>query len=123
MTTLGKLGEELVAKYYKKLGYKILERNFIFPHGKQMGELDLVVGKEKELVFVEVKTRTNSKFGTPFESVDIYKQRKLVKMAKFYVQQKSKFSDYNYRIDVAAVDIDNRENPVIILTNAIGDMD
>lgn len=123
MFSLGSRGEDLVAEYYRNLGFRILARNFIFPKGKQIGELDLIVLKENELVFVEVKTRSNSKYGTPFESVDINKQRKLVKMAKLYLLLNSKLATKNYRIDVAAVDIDNPENPVIILTNAIEDQD
>ena len=120
---LGKVGEDLVAAHYGKLGYKVCSRNFIFPRGKQMGELDLIVSKDREIVFVEVKARSNAKFGTPFESVDFYKQRKLVKMAKLYMSQNKKYQGYNYRIDVAAVDIDNKQNPVIILTNAVEDTD
>lgn len=120
---LGKLGEDLVAAHYSKLGYKICDRNFIFPHGKQMGELDLIAAKNNEIVFVEVKTRSNKRFGTPFESVDIYKQRKLVKMAKLYMSLHPKYKGFNFQIDVAAVDIDNPHNPVIILANAIEDFD
>jgi len=121
MTDLGKRGEDLVADYYKKLGYRILDRNFKPKFGKQMGELDLIVRKNNEIVFVEVKTRRNEKFGSPFDAVDFYKQQKLVKMAKFYMQQ-PEFSNFDFRIDVAAVDIDNKSEPVIILENAIGDV-
>jgi len=123
MTELGSRGEKLVAEHYKKLGYRVLNTNYIFPRGKQVGELDLVVQKNKELVFVEVKTRSSNKFGTPFEAVNIYKQRKLVKMANLYLMIHPEFADYDYRIDVAAVDIDNSQNSVIILTNAIEDLD
>jgi putative endonuclease len=120
---LGQKGEELVAQYYQNLGFKIIDRNFKFTSGKQMGEIDLVAHKDNEIVFVEVKTRSNEKFGTPFESVDLSKQRKLVKMAKLYINLKTKFHSSDYRIDVAAVDIDNPDNPVIILANAIEDFD
>ncbi|OGE73607.1 MAG: YraN family protein [Candidatus Doudnabacteria bacterium RIFCSPLOWO2_02_FULL_42_9] len=120
---LGEQGERLVEQYYKQRGYKLLERNYIFPHGKQMGEIDLIFIKDQELVFVEVKARSSNQFGTPFEAVDFSKQRKLVKTAKLYLKTKPQFVDYNYRIDVAAVDIDNSENPVIILENAIEDLD
>ncbi len=123
MTTLGQQGERLVEEKYKTNGYKLLERNYIFPKGKQVGELDLVFTKEQELVFVEVKTRSNNSYGGPFEAVDQSKQRKLVQTAKLYLQLHPKFSGYDYRIDVAAVDIDNFQNPVIILENAIEDLD
>ncbi|MBX4205368.1 MAG: YraN family protein [Candidatus Doudnabacteria bacterium] len=120
---LGQLGETLVAETYLKLGFEVLDRNYKFAHGRQMGELDLVVRKGNQVIFVEVKTRRGNKFGTPFDSVDIYKQRKLVKMVKLYLSVKRISPDINYRIDVAAVDIDNRENPVIILANAVEDSD
>lgn len=120
---LGVIGEDLVAKDYKKHGFVLIERNYIFPHGKQIGEIDLIFQKGKEIVFVEVKARSSNKFGTAFEAVDFFKQRKLVKTAKLYMQLHPKFSGFDYRIDVAAVDIDNTDKPVIILTNAIEDTD
>ncbi len=123
MNELGQKGEDLVLKHYQKLGYKLLERNYVFPHGKQVGEIDLIFEKNSELVFVEVKARSNSRFGGPFEAVDYSKQRKLVKTAKLYVQFHPKLAIDNFRIDVAAVNIDNLLEPVIILTNAIEDLD
>jgi putative endonuclease len=123
MNKVGQIGEDLVCAHYQKLGFEILDRNFIFPHGKQVGELDLVVRKNNEIAFVEVKTRRNNKFGDPYEAVDFYKQRKLVKMVKLYLKLHPKFSDFDYHIDVAAVDIDNIGEPVIILANAIEDYD
>ena len=120
---IGEKGERLVEREYLNRGFKLLERNYIFPKGKQTGELDLIVTKNKELIFVEVKTRTNNSFGGPFEAVDTYKQRKLVRTTKLYLQLHPKYQEYNYRIDVAAVDVDNTENPVIILENAIEDLD
>ena len=123
MKSLGQAGEDLTAEHYQKQGYKLLERNYIFPHGKQMGEVDLIFFKNNEIVFVEVKTRTNNKFGGPFEAVDFFKQRKLIKTAKLFLQLHPKWQDCNFRIDVAAVDIDNAEQPVIIIANAIEDLD
>lgn len=123
MKTLGATGEKLVEEKYLSEGYRLLERNYIFPHGKQMGEIDLIFIKNQELVFVEVKTRSNDRFGGAFEAVDQSKQQKLVRTAKLYLQLHPKFENNNYRIDVAAVDIDNQEQPVIILMNAIEDFE
>lgn len=122
MGNLGKAGEDLVAAYYENLGFKILDRNYIQRFGKQMGEIDLVASKQNEIVFVEVKTRASARFGTAFEAVDFSKQRKLVNMAKLYLSVHPDCQAYNPRIDVASVDVDNKENPVIILTNAIEDL-
>lgn len=123
MKQIGQAGERLVERKYLDLGFQLLERNYIFPRGKQVGELDLIFLKGRELVFVEVKTRSNNSFGGPFEAVDRNKQRKLVLTAKLYLQLHPKFQSFDYRIDVAAVDVDNPANPVIILENAIEDLD
>jgi putative endonuclease len=120
--SLGQEGEDLVAQDYKYRGYKLLEKKYIFPHGKQIGEIDLIFLKNQEIVFVEVKARSNNRFGGPFEAVDLNKQKRLIKTAKLYLQLHPKFSEFDYRIDVAGVDIDNPQNPVIILENAIGDI-
>ncbi|WP_276661388.1 YraN family protein, partial [Syntrophomonas wolfei] len=58
---LGLWGEELAAQYLGKKGYKILERNFY----TRYGELDLVCEKDDNIVFVEVKTRRSTRFGSP----------------------------------------------------------
>ena len=121
--SLGSTGENLVAKHYQFLGYKLLEQNYIFPRGKQMGEIDLIVAKDQELVFVEVKTRRSSKFGSGLDAVDFFKQRKLVKTMKLYLRQHPHYQSWNYRIDVATVDLDNPTQPVIIILNAIEDLD
>lgn len=123
MNSLGSTGEQLVAKNYRDQGYRLLEKNYIFPHGKQVGEIDLIFEKDKEIIFVEVKSRSGNKFGGPFEAVDFNKRRKLVKTAKLYLSLHPKFAGFDYRIDVAGVDIDNSAQPVIILTNAIEDLD
>ncbi len=123
MSDLGKLGEDLVEREYQKLGFKTVARNYIFPKGKQIGELDLICKKNNELVFVEVKLRQSEKYGSSFEAVDEYKQRKLVKMAKLFIQLHPEYHESNYRIDVAAVAIDNGQSSVTILTNAIEDLD
>jgi len=123
MPQSGKLGEELVAHHYKKLGFSILDTNYIFHKGKQMGELDLVARKDREIVFVEVKTRGSTAFGDAFSAVNSSKQRKLVHMAKLYMAVHPQYRGFDFRIDVAAVDIDNKANPVIILTNVIEDLD
>jgi putative endonuclease len=120
---LGQQGEELVAKYYIGNGYKIIGRNVKIFGVKQFGEIDVIALKGNALVFIEVKTRRSTTYGTPAESVNYFKQRKLIKTVKVYLQQHPQFQDFDWRIDVAEVDIDNPVNPVIILTNVIEDLD
>jgi putative endonuclease len=123
MTNLGARGEDMVARFYEKSGYKLVERNFRHPKGKQTGELDLVFTKGKFLVVVEVKTRRSEAFGSPFDSVDRFKQERLRRTTKLYVLTHQQYADYDCRIDVAAVDIDNPVQPVKILENAVEDLE
>jgi|SRR3989338_5400914 len=77
---VAKLGEDLACKLLKSKGYKILERNF----RKGYGELDIITQLDNLLVFVEVKTRTVERFGTPFESITPWKLKSLIKTGIFY---------------------------------------
>lgn len=77
---IGKKGEDLAALFLKKKGYKIIERNF----RKSYGEIDIIAVKDNILVFIEVKTRTGGKFGTPLEAITSWKLKPLVKAAQFY---------------------------------------
>ena len=80
---IGKKGEDLAVQYLKKHGYKILERNF----RKHYGEIDIIAidrSEEPILVFIEVKTRTSSQFGTPFEAITSHKLQPLLKTAQLY---------------------------------------
>jgi len=76
----GKLGEELAAKFLTDKGYLILERNYRFGRA----EVDIIVQKDKTLIFVEVKTRKNNRFGFPEEFVDKKKQKLMRSAAEEY---------------------------------------
>lgn len=95
---IGKLGEDLAVKYLKQKGYKIIERNFTC----KQGEIDIICIDKKELVFIEVKTRTNDKFGKPVEAVDVNKKKHLFKAIKYYLYSRNLENEY-VRIDVIEV--------------------
>ena len=78
---LGREGERRAAGFLRKAGYKILYQNFRPTNG---GEVDLVcrVRAVRELVFVEVKTRSSETYGAPAEAVDWDKQRRIVQAAR-----------------------------------------
>ena len=94
---LGKKGEKLAEAYLKKLGYKIVQRNFQTP----FGEADLIVLDGDETVFVEVKTRSSDLFGLPSEGVTPQKRQRYFKIAQFYGLQKGE--EPNARFDVVEV--------------------
>lgn len=99
---LGKKGEKLVAEYLENEGYTILKTNYRTP----MGEADIVAQDGDEVVFVEVKTRSGDKYGTPAESVVKKKRQTYIKIAKFYWLQTGE--EPNARFDVAEVYADGR---------------
>ncbi len=95
---LGDKGEAKVFDYLTNNGYIVIERNYTCP----IGEIDLIAKHDGMIVFVEVKTRTSSKFGLPREAVNFYKQKKLRDLAMYYLKTTKKF-DYQCRFDVAEV--------------------
>lgn len=62
---LGRIGENIIADYITKLGYKVVERNFEC----NQGEIDIIAKDKEELVFIEVKTRTDISYGEASEAV------------------------------------------------------
>ncbi len=77
----GKKGEELAAKFLEEKGYEIVERNYRW----KRFEIDLIVKKEPFLVFVEVKTKTNTSFGNPEDDVTDKKAAQVMAAAEEYV--------------------------------------
>jgi len=100
----GSLGEKIAAEYLKKKGYKIVEKNFKNPLGRQLGEIDIIAKKDKELIFVEVKTQKISRFESvpPEEKITPHKLHKLNKAGQFYIKSKGLWSA-NYRFDAVIV--------------------
>ena len=94
----GKYGEEFATEYLKKNKYKILERNY----KNRYGEIDIIASKNKVTVFVEVKTRFSSSYGSPYEAVDFYKRRRITNSAKAYLVKKGQFYS-DVRFDVIEV--------------------
>jgi len=93
----GKIGEEIAKKYLEKQGYKILAQNF----KTKYAEIDLVAKKDKELIIVEVRTKKGDLFGTPEESLDKRKLRKIWFNAQGYANW-VKWSG-PYRIDAVCI--------------------
>ena len=113
---IGVLGEKLAADYLKKRGYKIIQRNFRC----REGEIDIIAQKGECLVFVEVRTKRNTTFGTPEESVTFFKREKLISLANVYLQSYDK-PPLSWRIDVVAVELgaNNRVSRLDHIENAV----
>lgn len=95
---IGRSGEDIAVKYLLENNYKIIERNFTC----RQGEIDIIVKDKNEMVFIEVKTRTNKNYGEPIDAVTYYKQKHILKSVQYYLY-KRKLEDVFIRIDVIEV--------------------
>ena len=107
---LGKKGEDLAAGFMEAKGYIILDRNYRF----ERAEIDLVALRFEpaELVFIEVKTRSNTKDSYPEESIDTKKKKRLFKVADSYIYEK-KMNTVPTRFDIISIAMDNPDHPMI----------
>ena len=112
-TEIGAVGEDLAAEYLKNKGFFIVERNFRTRHL----EIDLICENETHLLFVEVKTRTDtgtiSKYGRPAAAVDAKKRQHLVDAASSYLRANP--TSRKPRIDVLEVYL-NRKGALVTLS-------
>lgn len=101
---IGMVGEEEVAKYLEKIGCNILYRNY----RTNKGEIDIIFEEGENLVFGEVKTRTNELFGKPCESVDKVKRNKIIYVAKQFIYRNVAY-DKEVRFDVFEVNYNEKK--------------
>lgn len=94
----GQEGEQLAVRHLKRLGYRIICRNYRSP----LGEIDIIARHRGVLVFVEVKSRSTETFGSPKLAVTPAKQRKLSQVAWHYLQQHN-LTEANARFDVVTI--------------------
>ena len=111
---IGKNGEQLAVKYLIKNNYKILETNFEC----RQGEIDIIAKDKQELVFIEVKTRTNNLYGQPSEAVDLTKQNHIKKVIAYYLY-KNKLENSFIRIDVIEIKINQNKKYINHIKEAI----
>lgn len=97
---IGKRGEDFAANFLRKKGYRIIERNF----KKRYGEIDIVARDKDILVFVEVKTRKSTEFGSPLEAITPWKLKALVRSCYYYKSIHPEFPEA-LRIDLVAIDL------------------
>ena len=96
--TFGAWGEDLVAEWYVKRGYDIVERNWRC----RQGEIDIIASRDSVLVICEVKTRATADFGSPALAVDANKQQRLRRLAAHWLSE-NPTTRASVRFDVAAV--------------------
>lgn len=112
-TGTGRTGEDLAVCYLESHGYTIVERNY----RKRFGEIDIIARDDECLVFVEVKTRGNSRFGSPFDAVDLHKQQQISRVALAFMT-KYRCREIEVRFDVIAVYLEKPSPRIELIKNA-----
>jgi putative endonuclease len=74
-------GEAIAERYLTTKGYSILAKNYRF----EKSEIDIIAKKENILIFVEVKARTDNRYGFPEEAISDKKKEKLMEGAEAYL--------------------------------------
>ena len=94
---LGQEGEQAAANYLQKNGWKIHIMNYHF----KRCEIDLIASQNDLLIFVEVKTRTNTSHGLPEDFVDVKKAENIIKGAEHYITENNWIG--NIRFDIVSI--------------------
>ena len=119
---IGKIGEEITARFLMKQGFRVIERNYKV----KVGEIDIIAEKDNVIRFIEVKSvkvRDCNKIEgltiSPQDNLTFSKWSKLLLAIEMYTIHKNIQYQTPYQIDLACVYIDTekKEGRVIIVKN------
>jgi putative endonuclease len=105
---VGRRGEDCAAEYLVASGYTLLARNWRC----SQGEIDLIAARGGDIVFVEVKTRSGTGYGHPFEAITVAKLARLRRLAAAWCEQAAPRAR-RIRIDAIAVIARPGQDPVV----------
>ena len=96
---LGRIAEQAALSFLMGKGLTLLTRNYAC----RLGEIDLIMRDSDQLVFVEVRLRSNRFYGDGLASITRQKQKRIILAAKHFLSSKSSFAHFNCRFDVVAI--------------------
>ena len=112
---LGELGEDLACEELVRRGYAILARRYRC----RGGELDIIARHRGALVFVEVKTRRDARFGGGVGAMTALKRRRMVRLAHDYLARHGA-AESACRFDVVSIMLDGAQPMIEVFENAFG---
>ena len=117
--TTGAAGEKLAAQFLLRRGYSIIETNYRC----REGEVDIIASKEDCVVFIEVRTKRSSAFGSPEESITDRKRRTCVRLRHATARLMKVCLRHGASSDVVAVELDvaGRVRRIEVIENAVED--
>ncbi|MDJ0745895.1 MAG: YraN family protein [Xenococcaceae cyanobacterium MO_167.B27] len=114
MATIGELGEQIVAEWLQSQGYSIRHCRWRC----RWGEIDIIAVNESSniLVFVEVKTRSNSNWDEGgLKAISLAKQQKIYQTAQYFLGKHPHLAEYYCRFDVALVSYQKEQSEVKLI--------
>lgn len=114
---IGNIGEKYIAKFLRRNGYKIIERNM----RNFYSEIDIIAENKEYIVFVEVKTRTSGQILPPRAAVNLQKRNKIILAAEAYLSRIH--TEKAIRFDIAEVYLyadKNKVESINYIENAFG---
>ncbi len=106
---IGMDAEQRAEQWLMEQGLTLLQRNAQC----RLGEIDLIMQDDDQVVFVEVRRRASRRFGGAAASVDWRKQQKLIRAARFMLSRNPHWSQRPCRFDVVAFEGDSESTPSI----------
>ena len=93
----GVQSEQLAVEYFEAIGFEVLARRY----KTKLGEIDLVVKKNNQLVFVEVKARKRK---TPTEEILTEKQIfRIYSAAEIFLSEFPEYNEFECRFDLLII--------------------
>ena len=97
--SIGRVGEDAAIKYLNAQGYKILHRNFKYG---RYGEIDIIAQTNDTICFIEVKSRSGTRYGLPSEAVGYAKRKKIINVANHFLRVSGR-AESKLRIDIIEI--------------------
>ena len=110
---LGLLGERIAARWYRQQGWTFVSHRFRSGHR----DIDLVMRRDGQIAFVEVKARRGEAFGSPVEAVHQRKRRELTRSARVWVDRFGQPA-FAYRFDVVGVLVSGQKVRIRVIEGA-----
>ena len=97
---LGQWAEQQALGFLQAQGFFLIAMNYHCRYG----EIDLIVEKDQELIFVEVKARSATQYAQSCETISLSKQKKIMKAALYFLNSHPEFQQFYCRFDVICFD-------------------
>ena len=97
---LGQWAEQQALGFLQAQGFVLIAMNYHCRYG----EIDLIVEKDQELIFVEVKARSATQYAQSCETISSSKQKKIMKSALCFLNAQPQFQEFYCRFDVICFD-------------------